>query len=243
MRALASVLAWIWMPMGLAPAVAQTHAGAHEKDSAHSTIVFVARRGWHIDIGFAASDLEPPLNSLAAEFPGVEYLFFGFGDQHYLLAKKHNAPVLLGALWPGRGMLLATGLAAAPQDAFGAAQVVALAVTPQQLHAVQDYVWQTLDAKFAGKPAARGPYGGSLYFDATPKYSALHTCNTWAAQALKAAGLPIHSGGVVFAGQLWSQVRRLSRAASCRPGKRLSFPTLAAPPRWCSFPAQADCCC
>ncbi len=134
-----------------------------------SAWVFVARRGWHIDIGFAAADLEPPLNSLAAQFPGVKYLFFGFGDQQYLLAKSHNAPVLLGALWPGRGMLLATGLSAPPQDAFGAAHVVLLAVTPQQLHDAQAYVWQTLNEKSAAKPAARGPYDGSLYFAAAPK--------------------------------------------------------------------------
>ena len=30
--------------------------------------------------------------------------------RRYLLAKNRNAPVLLAALWPGRGMILATGL-------------------------------------------------------------------------------------------------------------------------------------
>jgi hypothetical protein len=49
----------------------------------------------------------------------------------------------------------------------------------------------------------------SLFFAAAPKYSAVHTCNTWAAEALRAAGLPIHSRGVVFASQLWSQIRRI----------------------------------
>jgi hypothetical protein len=57
-----------------------------------------------------------------------------------------------------------------------------------------------------------GPYEDSLYFQATPKYSAFHTCNTWAAEALRIAGLPVHSGGVIFSGQLWSQVVRINRA-------------------------------
>ncbi len=110
-----------------------------------SPVIYVARRGWHIDVGFARADLKPPLESLACEFPGVRYLFLGFGDQQYLVAKTHNAPVLLAALWPGRGMLLTTGLKTLPQDAFGAAHVVALRVAPQQLIDAQIFVWNSLD--------------------------------------------------------------------------------------------------
>lgn len=183
-----------------------------------SEVIYVVRRGWHIDIGFAVADIQPPLTSLASEFPGVRYLFFGFGDQRYLMAKDRNAPVLLAALWPGRGMILATGLTAPPPDAFGASQVIALAVTARQERDAQAFVWQSLargPTDTADGPVesyARGPYEGSLYFTAKPKYSAFHTCNTWAAEALQAAALPIHVVGVVFAGQLWVQVRRLAAA-------------------------------
>lgn len=259
-----------------------------------SATIYVARRGWHIDIGFDTADLKPPLDSLAARFPGARYLFFGFGDEHYLLAKDHNAPVLLGALWPGRGMLLLTGLTSTPREAFGAEHVLALTVTEQQARDAQSFIWQSLEKpsratsdRLAGDdPAARdshstdadslpsfapGPYEGSLYFSAVPEYSAFHTCNTWAAETLATAALPIHSAGVIFAGQLWSQVRRLehkksadsapaepprstrlntpaehallSRADSTRSGTQPSSPSSAALPRWCSSPAAADCCC
>ena len=42
-------------------------------------------------------------------------------------------------------------------------------------------------------------------------------CNTWAAQVLKAAALPIHSAGVIFAGQLWGQVRHLAQQGGFVP--------------------------
>jgi hypothetical protein len=188
-------------------------------------VIYVARRGWHVDIGFAAADLEPPLKSVLDEFPGAQYLFFGFGDRRYLLARHRNAPVLLAALWPGRGMILATGLTSSPAAAFGAPHVVALAVTVRQASAAQDYVWHSLetaagdtaagsDPQAVDKPVksyAAGPYEGSLFFTAVPKYSALHTCNTWAAEALVAASLPIHSGGIIFAGQLWKRVLQLEK--------------------------------
>ena len=188
--------------------------------SAKSTVIYVVRRGWHIDIGFAAADMQPPLNSVAGQFPGVRYLFFGFGDRHYLLAKERNAPASLGALWPGPGMILATALRSSPQDGFGAVHVIALAVTEEQMRNVQAFIWRSLGGQSndrensAVQSYGAGPYEGSWYFAATPRYSALHTCNTWAAQSLAAAPLPIHSAGVLFAGQLWAQVRRLAKKQS-----------------------------
>ena len=182
-----------------------------------SAVIYVARRGWHVDIGFAAADLQPPLKSLLDEFPGARYLFFGFGDRNYLLAKNRGAPVLLAALWPGRGLILATGLTAPPALAFGATHVAALAVTVRQASDAQAFVWYSLDQQTgndAVKSYATGPYDGSLFFTAAPKYSAFHTCNTWAAEALAVAALPIHSSGVIFAGQLWARVRRLEKVQS-----------------------------
>jgi hypothetical protein len=62
-------------------------------------------------------------------------------------------------------------------------------------------------------PLAAGPYDDSAYYAAGPRYSALHTCNTWAAEALAAGDQPIRTKGVILAGQLWSQALRLARAA------------------------------
>jgi len=178
-----------------------------EQDSA---VIYVARRGWHIDIGFAAADLQPPLKSLTAQFADVKYVFFGFGDEHYLQTKNHSAPTLLVALWPGRALILATALSSTPREAFGTPHVIAFAVTLRQAYDAQMFVWRSLVTQAQMiQSYAPGPYPGSLYFAAIPTYSALHTCNTWAAQALAAAGLPIHSAGVIFAGQLWRQLRRL----------------------------------
>jgi hypothetical protein len=122
-----------------------------------SAVIYVARRGWHVDIGFAAADLQPPLQSLMDEFPGAQYLFFGFGDRHYLLAKNRGAPMLLAALWPGRAMFLATGLTSAPSVAFGVRYVAALAVTVRQANDAQSFVWHSLD-KWEGGERKLTPY-------------------------------------------------------------------------------------
>ena len=218
---LASLFALLWLPYaGAAQDAAPQDSGTGtDAGSAKSAAIYVVRRSWHIDIGFAAADLQPPLNTVAAQFPGVRYVFFGFGDRHYLLAKDHNATVPLAALWPGRGLILATALASSPQAAFGATHVATLSLTDKQMRDIQAFVWYSLGRQSAEqgggvKPYVAGPYEGSLFFAATPRYSGFHTCNTWAAESLRAAALPIHSAGVIFAGQLWTQVRHLEKRQS-----------------------------
>jgi hypothetical protein len=180
-----------------------------------SAAIYVVRRGWHVDVGFAASDMVPPLNAIAAKFPGVRYLFFGFGDRRYLMA-QHHVPAMAAALWPGRALILTTGLSASPTQAFGDGHVVRLRVSDEQSRAAQDFIWSSMAvAPSPGDPmpvVERGPYEGSLYFSARAPYSAFHTCNTWAAEVLRGAGLPVRATGVLFAGQIWKQTRKLAAA-------------------------------
>jgi hypothetical protein len=180
-------------------------------DAPPPIVIYVVRRSWHIDVGFSAADLEPPLASVRAELPDAHYLLFGFGDKHYLLSHGQSFGRLLGAVWPGEGLVLLTGLEATPEEAFGAKEVTRLKVTVTQAHELEAFVWQTLVTKDgAAKVLAPGPYSGSLYYETPQRYSGLHTCNTWAAEALRAGGLPVRSSGVVFSGQLWRQVRRIN---------------------------------
>jgi uncharacterized protein (TIGR02117 family) len=182
---------------------------------AEPATIYVARRGWHIDVGIAMPDLSPPLSQAGAALADARYLFFGFADKHYLLAKNHHAPVLLSALFPGAGIVLATGLTNTPIEAFGAAHVVTLRVSPEQMSALQAFIWRSLRTQDGVlKVYRQGPYQDSVYFLATRKYSAFHTCNTWGAEALRAAGFHLHAARVIFAGQLWIQVRRLKRLQS-----------------------------
>jgi hypothetical protein len=47
-----------------------------------------------------------------------------------------------------------------------------------------------------------------VFYAATGTYDLSHTCNTWTAEALRAAGAPVSAAGVVFAGQLLDQLGR-----------------------------------
>jgi hypothetical protein len=181
------------------------------------TTVYVARRKWHIDVGFAAADLGP-LAFAGAEFPESKYVFFGFGDRHYLLAKNHDAPVLSGALWPGPGLVLLTTLRGTPAAAFGPSQVIEMELSAAQARAIQTFIRSSIanSAEDVPAPYDKGPYEGSLYYSASVRYSAFHTCNTWAAEALSRGDVRVRARGVIFASQLWRQVRKLAAAEPAR---------------------------
>jgi hypothetical protein len=105
-------------------------------------------------------------------------------------------------------LILVTALNVAPAEAFGERAVIQLPLTTAQARGAQQWLLASLALRdgalqFDGP----GPYEGSGYLRASARYSALHTCNTWAAELLQASGLPVHSRGVLFAGQLWRQVQ------------------------------------
>jgi hypothetical protein len=179
--------------------------------------VYVVKRGWHVDIGVAVADLQPHLEPIGTAFQGSRYLLFGFGDRRYLL--HGGAGNLLAALWPGPGVILVTSLRSSqPEDSFGEDSVIRLALTPQQLRGLQSFIWYSLATHDdAITPAAPGPYPESAYYESTQRYSAVYTCNTWAADVLKSAGLPIDTLGVEFAGQVWHQARRARDQSVERP--------------------------
>ncbi len=181
-----------------------------------STTVYVARRRWHIDVGFAAEDVRGPLVGVLGQFPGARYAFFGFGDRHYLLSKDHEASALLAALWPGPGLILVTALEGKPSQAFGAEEVIELQLTPDESRAIQAFIWHALSRQpgEAVAPYAPGPYPGSTYFAAVPRYSGFHTCITWATEALRAGGLPVRTRLTLVAGQLWRQILKLRARSS-----------------------------
>jgi hypothetical protein len=187
-------------------------------DDGPPVVIYVIKRKWHTDIGFNTVDLQSPLGSLRAALPTARYLLFGFGDKHYLLNPDQNFERLLGAVWPGDGLVLMTGLEDTPEQAFGANEVVRLTVSAAQVLELERFVWRTLVTRNDGATAlAPGPYSGSLYYGSVERYSGLHTCNTWTAEGLRAAGLPVHTFGVEFAGQVWRQVQRIKREEAVVP--------------------------
>ena len=218
--------------------------------------VYVVFRGWHTDIGLRADEIGGSTGpALRRRFPDVRYFVFGFGERAYDTSRRPDFGDMLLALLPGPGAVLATALNATPAQAFGADNVVAVRLTRSGLEGISRFLSASLTSDSTGlpRPIADGPYPGSELYASPVTYSAFYTCNTWTAQALRQAGLPISPAGILFASQVMDAARRLAamqrrsgitpaigRAAACRPSRQPRYP---AERQRCWRPGETDYCC
>ena len=180
-----------------------------------AAMIEVVARDWHTDVCLRSEDADPGVRSLGAGFEDVRYLCFGFGDRSYVMRGNHGVVTMLLALVPGRGVVLMTALRAPPSEAFGAANVVGLAVSRPGLEGLRNYLRGAVQRNPDDSPIrlGAGPYEGGAYLSATAAYSLLYTCNTWTADALRHAGLPL-APIAVFADDVMMQVRRIASEQS-----------------------------
>lgn len=174
--------------------------------------IYVVNRGWHTDIGLPVEAVSGPLAALKTTFPGVRYMVFGFGERRYYMARSPDAGEMLGALFPSNSAILLTALRAAPAEAFADHDVVALRIPPSGVEHLATLLWQGLEKTPDGsaRRLADGPYAGSVFYASNATYDAFHTCNTWTAQLLRDAGLPMSPQGVLFASQVMQQANQIA---------------------------------
>ncbi|MFC0572417.1 DUF2459 domain-containing protein [Paraburkholderia solisilvae] len=175
------------------------------------TTIDVVERGWHTDVCVQVQDVPDLQASLAPGFDGATHLCFGFGEREFAMTREHSILTTLSALWPGRGAILMTVLRDTPAAAYGANKVVTLQVAEAGMAHLAAYLARSVQRDELSHPVrlGDGPYAGSLYFGATANYAGYYTCNTWTADALRSAQLPM-DGAVLFAGSLFRQAREVA---------------------------------
>jgi hypothetical protein len=127
------------------------------------------------------------------------------------MARNPGVGDLLRAATPGPAVMLVFPLWVSPAQYVGAANAFALRVPRNGLEGLLGFLWSSLAKDRNGAPyqIGAGPYPHSAFYAAAGNYDLSHTCNTWTAAALHAAGLPVTAAGVVFAGQLLDQLHPL----------------------------------
>jgi hypothetical protein len=160
-----------------------------------------------------------PLAAVKRRFANAWYLVFGWGAHDYYMARDPGLGDLLRAAVSGPAVLLVIPLQASPEAFAGAANALAVPVSRGGAEGLSQFLWGYLaqDAKGAPRRIGAGPYPGSVFYASTGTFDLTHTCNTWTAEALGAAGLPVGSTGVVYSGQLLDQLLPLAAATTPEP--------------------------
>jgi len=170
---------------------------------------WVVQREWHTEIGLPASALTGPLASLRSSHPGAAVFLFGFGKRSWLEAHEGDILAVLSGPLPGAGLMQVTALSVEPESAFDGRAALLRAPLPPGGQAALE---AALAASFAPGAAALPNRSGSSFFPASRGYSLAFTCNTWTAEMLRRAGLPVREDGVVGAAAV---MRQMEGRAAC----------------------------
>ncbi|HTH99157.1 MAG TPA: DUF2459 domain-containing protein [Stellaceae bacterium] len=182
---------------------------------AEGPVVYVAVDSWHADIGLPSDELTGPLAYFRQVYPNARAIMFGYGKRTFITAPTDSlSEYLLGPV-PGPAAIQLLGLSTLPDAAYLPGETVALHLTKEGEAKLEDFIWQDLAKDASGKPKQiDSSRVGILFYAANSRYTLLHTCNSWAVDALAASGLPLDSHGVIFSGQAMARAQA-ARARQC----------------------------
>ncbi len=182
-------------------------------------VAWLVDQGWHTEIGLPASEITGPLGVFRDVFPGATTLMFGFGKRTFITAKVESFSELLMGPIPGPGAIQVIGLRTAPPLAFTRARVIRLTLLPGEAGRLSGFIWGAIGKTRDGQARliSQGLFPGSLFYAASRGYDLTYTCNSWSAEALQAAGMPIDPDGIVLPHGLLAQAARRGACLMASP--------------------------
>jgi uncharacterized protein (TIGR02117 family) len=176
--------------------------------------VYVVHDTWHAGIVLRRQDLSsktlPELDDLLTAL----FLEFSWGDKDYF--PDPNAGISLGlkaAFWSSGSVLHVVGFSKRVESFYPNAQIVKLNLAQPAYARLIAYLSRSFARPQTGRaPAEPGLVANSRFYPSNRRFSLLNTCNTWVAEALEHAGLPVWPGLVITAGQLADQLAKIREA-------------------------------
>jgi uncharacterized protein (TIGR02117 family) len=212
-------------------ACSSTPVAQHPSAPAQASL-YVVPQGGHTGIAVRRVDIPMPLLPEQRDFPGADYLEFGWGDREFYMAASPGPWLSFKAAFlPTDSVVHVAGVRGELGTFFAGAELLEVRVSRPALEGLLRYVHDAFQRRDgAAEPLGRGFYAGRDTFHLG------RTCNAWTAGALRAAGLPVRDALTVEG--ILGQVRRLavgalnrrrpSAARSPSPGNTPGSPASAA---------------
>ncbi len=168
----------------------------------HEAALAVLDRGIHAELNVDSAVLVGRPLGLARGAPALR---LGYGKAGFfdVPGRPGIAAHVLAPL-PGAAVMEALPVAALPDPAVDAPAYAVPLRDPGGFNA------------FLGATLPQGPLPPGRFTPASPGYSLLHTCNTWVARGLAAAGLPVTATGTLRVSGIVSQLAGVPGACRLR---------------------------
>ena len=179
---------------------------------ATADVVYVVGQGWHVEIGIPVEELDENMSFFREIFPGARTIMFGYGKKTFFIAPAETMSEFLLGPFPGAAVIQVVGLSVTPKQAYPPENTVTLFLSTNGSQSLSAYIWKDLIKDASGKPlmVARSTNPTGLFYAAESQYNLFHTCNTWAADALYNAGLPVSGENKIFSYQVMDRVAKVA---------------------------------
>lgn len=167
--------------------------------------------GWHSGIVIRRDQIPTEAWPEHVRFPPAPFLEVGWGDRAFYRVPDAGVGLALRAAFASGGSVLhLAGLDRPPTERFPRSEIIALELSGRGAEALARFVSGAYARDASGDPIDLGPglYPGSRFYAAAGRYSLLYTCNSWIADALRAAGCSITPAWALTAGNLLFQARQ-----------------------------------
>lgn len=178
----------------------------------HAKHAFVVHDAWHAAIVIRTVDISAAVLPELRDFPSAEQLEFSWGDKDYFPAPDPGVGLALkAAFWSSGSILHVVGSSGALENVYPGAEIIEVGLSEDGLQKLIRFISDTFSRASPELPAEARPglSPSGRFYPAVGRFSILRTCNTWTAEALAAAGLPVNPRYVITAGNLASRLRSL----------------------------------
>ncbi|HEY6529966.1 MAG TPA: DUF2459 domain-containing protein [Cellvibrionaceae bacterium] len=177
--------------------------------------IYYEYESWHSSIIIPAPQVAQYSQRFAYLATKRQFLGFGYGDINYFTGRdtslRSGAKALAFSDGPALQVLdyFQNPFTSMPADRY-----VKLLVTDAELKNVLRYIDNSVALNESGVPRTivNDEPNTGYFFIAEGRYSILSNCNTWAGDALSAAGFPISKTWGLTAGGIYRQAKELAKA-------------------------------
>lgn len=194
----------------LGPWIPECVPAARESPSG-GVVFYLVRERWHTGILLPTTFARRCIPE-AAHLPEAAWVDFGWGEADFYQTPGFDLRLALKAILRHNASVMR--LAAVPAELhrfYGHdSWLLPLCVDSARAYRLCSFLQQSLQRDSTGRALLSSVQanGWVRFYRARDTYWGLHTCNTWVARALQAAGFPIPWRGVVLAEQLFALLQR-----------------------------------
>jgi uncharacterized protein (TIGR02117 family) len=195
-------------------------------------IIYIVSHGWHTGVALRKADIPTTVAwPEITDFAQNDFIEVGWGDGDYYPAPETTWMRTLGAaFWSSRSVLHVAGFNEPVRKFFAASEVIEFALSDEAFTELCAFIAGTHERVpgDGGGKIRPGLYGNSRFYPAQGKFHVFYNCNTWVAEALRAAGLPM-SRFTMTADSVMAQVRAFGGQSNSSLGRGHKTVTVVGP--------------